>query len=393
MNSVTMPSSPPFAPGAKQVSRMEWIDHLRTFVIFLVVNLHACVTYSHVGGWYIKLPPEPPFAEKVPFLFWQGHLQAFFMGLLFFIAGYFAEKSIARKTRGQFIRDRLFRLGLPSLIFMVFIQTGVVWGILQKPKVESFSQLITLYQNYISSGRILAGTGPLWFAVALLIFSIAFALLPRPVTPVATKPAPRLPHVLIMCAIVIAATFLVRTVQPIGTNIFNMQLCFFPQYIAGFIAGIAAARHSWLRQLADTRLARGAFWFGVIGGPLFLAAVLYVGGPITGPDVMPYGGGWRWQALGLAAWEQSAGIAIGLGLLNLFQRRFNSASHLGRWLSDRAFAVYVLHTPILVALALGLESIHLSPVSGALLLTILGLTASYLAADIAKRIPGLRQIL
>ncbi len=33
------------------VSRMLWIDHLRMFVILLVVNMHACVTYSNLGGW------------------------------------------------------------------------------------------------------------------------------------------------------------------------------------------------------------------------------------------------------------------------------------------------------------------------------------------------------
>ena len=31
-------------------SRFAWIDNLRTLVIVLVVNMHACVTYSHVGG-------------------------------------------------------------------------------------------------------------------------------------------------------------------------------------------------------------------------------------------------------------------------------------------------------------------------------------------------------
>ena len=81
-------------------SRMDWVDNLRTAMIVLVVNMHACVTYSHVGGWFITLAPEPSLPEKIPFILWQAHLQSFFMGLLFFIASYFAEKSIVKKGAG-----------------------------------------------------------------------------------------------------------------------------------------------------------------------------------------------------------------------------------------------------------------------------------------------------
>jgi len=70
------------APSASsRAPRLTWIDNLRTFIILLVVNMHACVTYSHVGSWYITEEPEPPMPVKMTFLFWQGHLQAFFMGL------------------------------------------------------------------------------------------------------------------------------------------------------------------------------------------------------------------------------------------------------------------------------------------------------------------------
>ena len=49
-------------PSAPTV-RLPWIDHLRTLVVVLVVNLHACVTYSHVGDWYLKSEHEPALAS------------------------------------------------------------------------------------------------------------------------------------------------------------------------------------------------------------------------------------------------------------------------------------------------------------------------------------------
>jgi glucan biosynthesis protein C len=102
-------------------ARLPWIDHLRTAMIVLVVNMHACVTYSHVGDWYLMSEQEPTLAAKVPFIVWQSMLQSFFMGLLFFLAAYFAAGSLARRGRAGFVRERLVRLGLPTLLYMLVI--------------------------------------------------------------------------------------------------------------------------------------------------------------------------------------------------------------------------------------------------------------------------------
>ena len=63
------------------------------------------------------------------------------------------------------------------------------------------------------------------------------------------------------------------------------------------------------------------------------------------------------------------------------------------WLSDRAFAVYVFHAPVLVALTPLLRPAVGSPYGGAGLLTFVGLAASFLVADLARRVPGLNRIL
>ena len=97
-------------------SRFAWVDNLRTLMIVLVVNMHACVTYSHVGSWYRMEGAEPAMPVKIAFIFWQGHLQAFFMGLLFFLAGFFAQHSLERRGTRSFLQERWRRLGLPSLL-------------------------------------------------------------------------------------------------------------------------------------------------------------------------------------------------------------------------------------------------------------------------------------
>src|SRR4051812_14063408 len=94
-------------------SRVPWVDHLRTLVILLVVNVHACVTYSHVGDWYAMSEHEPTLVQKIPFILWEAHLQSFFMGVLFFVSAYFVYGSLRKKGPASFARERLVRLGLP----------------------------------------------------------------------------------------------------------------------------------------------------------------------------------------------------------------------------------------------------------------------------------------
>ncbi len=386
--------SPPSAP-----SRSAWVDNLRTLIIVLVVNMHACVTYSHVGGWYVNEDPEPALPVKIAFVFWQGHLQAFFMGLLFFLAGAFAHRSLRKRGSGPFLRERVVRLGLPSLFYMVVIHPFMVHVLLGYPHIPDRPSLLVLYGRYITSGRVLSGNGPLWFALSLLFFCTVLAgwrtLRGNAGTdgdPGTGTAPPNAFHLLGFGVLLVISTFLVRLAQPIGTNVLNFQLCFFPQYIAAFIVGVAAGRKGWLVPLADSRPARVAGWLGIIGGPLLLATVAWMGGPPPEKGPTQYDGGWHLAAFGLATWEQLSGLGIGLGLLAWFHRHADHTGRFAAWLSDRAFAVYVLHAPILVALTLILHPFGTNPFLRMLLLTVTGLIASFAVADLAKRLPGFRRI-
>ena len=377
-------------------SRLPWIDHLRTTAIVLVVNMHACVTYSHVGDWYMMADPEPTMAAKVPFIVWQGLLQSFFMGLLFFLAAYFAAGSLARRGPGGFVRERLVRLGLPALLYMLVIHPFILLGL--NPWNHDFGPPAAFYGRYLTSGRFLGSSGPLWFAVALLLFCLVLAAWKSALgsgrstlTPAAPAAAPSGKLLIGFALILGLGSFAVRLVQPIGTNILNLQLCFFVQYIAWFLAGLHAARHGWLATLAASPRARTAGWLALVGGPLVLLALLAGGARQAGVEA--FFGGMHWQAFGLALWEQLTGLGLALGALALFSRRGNNDSRAQRWLADRSFGVYVLHAPVLVALAILFRALPYHLYGLVVLLTIAGLVVSYGLADLARRIPGFRAIL
>ncbi|HTH50102.1 MAG TPA: acyltransferase [Candidatus Limnocylindria bacterium] len=378
-----MPASP---------SRSAWVDNLRTTMVLLVVNMHACVTYSHVGSWYINESPEPDLAVKMPFLFWQGHLQSFFMGLLFFLAGVFAPGACQRRGPGGFVRERLLRLGAPALLYMVLIHPFMVYVLLRQP---DWPPSLQLYGRYLTSSRVLSGSGPLWFAIALLLFSAVFAAWRtfRPAPANVETPPPRGRAVFGFALLLVSATFALRLWWPIDSSLFNMQLCFFAQYIAAFAVGVYAGRHGWLDAFASSSLPARAGWVALVGGPVLLLTVLVLGDRAKPGDFTVFKGGWHPQAFGLAAWEQLTGLGLALGALALFRRRVNFDGPGARWLSQHSFGVYVLHAPVLVALTPLLRPLPGGPFVKVPLLTVLGLVASYGLAWLARLVPGLRRIL
>jgi glucan biosynthesis protein C len=122
--------------------------------------------------------------------------------------------------------------------------------------ITPFIEFVELGNEYASFNiyGFLSGTGVMWFAVALFIFSLIYGvarlIVRRPVS--ARKHLkPSLVNAVILILIISVWAFLIRIVQPIGTSILNMQLCFFASYIILFVVGIIAYRNN---LFAATRL-------------------------------------------------------------------------------------------------------------------------------------------
>src|SRR5579871_5075636 len=119
----------PAAAAKEGANRLLYIDNLRWVMIMLVVSMHAAVTYSHLGSWYFMEDSKPSLPVTFTFATYQVFLQSFFMGFLFFIAGYFVPKAYDTKGAAKFLKDRAFRLGLPLLFFVFVLQPVAVYCI------------------------------------------------------------------------------------------------------------------------------------------------------------------------------------------------------------------------------------------------------------------------
>jgi fucose 4-O-acetylase-like acetyltransferase len=392
-------------------ARLLYIDNLRWVMIMLVVSMHAAVTYSHLGSWYYMEDRVVSAPETALFGTYQATLQSFFMGFLFFIAGYFVPGAYDTKGPGKFIRDRAYRLGLPLLFFVFILQPVAIYciGLFHGEDVAP-DGFTGLYRWYIRSGHWLGGTGPLWFCEALLIFCLGymvFRMLARPIATAAvphapaTTPAIARPHAtsapgkaLIWAVIILIAvlTFLVRFPWPNGTSFYNLQFCYFSQYVLYFAAGTLAFRGGWLSRFST---ADGKYWgrVALIGGLLFWAALLVLGGATKGA-LPAYKGGMHWQSLGMAFWESMTGTAISLYLLVMFREKFNRQGSAARFFSANAFAVYVFHTPILIAISRLVSPVQAPLLLKFLFLTFISLVVSYaLCSLLFRKLPLLRRIL
>ena len=393
---VAGPSRPP------QTTRLLFIDNIRWVMIMLVLSMHAAVTYSGVGSWYYTEGAAPGTTGLVVFVTYQAFLQSFFMGLLFFIAGYFVPGAYEKKGARRFLRDRAFRLGWPSLLYVFVIGPLTEYYVSGSWAGGSADRsFLREYGHYITRLRFPGGTGPLWFCVALLAFCCFYAgwrlLAGRTAAPYkrssgSPRSFPGTPVIIGFILLIAVASFFVRIPWPNGTSFYNMQFCYFPQYIAFFAAGTLAYRHSWLTTLSN---AAGRNW-GIAaraGGLVFWFSLLWLGGALSGHRG-DFSGGMHWQSFGLCLWEAFVGTGLSVFILVLFRQKFGRQGRWASYFSDNAFAVYVFHPPILIGITLAMAGLHWAPLLKFVLATLLCIAASFAFCSlIARRIPLLKRIL
>ncbi len=350
-------------------ARLLFVDNLRILLITLIMMLHLSITYGGAGGWYYK-ESEPDTISFVVLTWHNGTVAAFSMGLFFLISGYFTPGSYDRKGPRRFFKDRLLRLGIPILCYDFVIGPLMAYPLMQAGALEQGStlQFVGSYPEFLSVyySRFHVGTGPLWYVEALLIFA-GFYVLWRLLVKIPAYPVQeggKVPSNLIIVLFALAlgtVTFIVRIWLPIGWSFepLNFQFPFFPQYICMYVVGIVAYRHNWLMRIPDTM---GRFWFCIaLVFIVILFPALFVFGGALGGDITLFTGGLHWQCLAFALWEQSVCVAMIIGLVVLFRKRFNHQGRLTRAMSASSYTAYIIHAPILVLVALAIRNITLYP--------------------------------
>jgi glucan biosynthesis protein C len=354
--------------------------------------MHASDTYSPFGNWYYVDRQATSLGTKLFFGVYQSFLQAFFMAVLFFVAGYFSAAGHDRKGISSFVRDRFFRLGLPTLLYMLVIGPLTQYFLSRTWGTGGFMHQWLLH---LEDGEWLSETGPMWFCAALLIFSVIYGLIRR-----AGWIEPRIElggnagesvSIAAFTVIMAASTFLIRIAVTEDASVLNVHPGDFPQYALMFAAGAFGYRGGWIGGLSE----RFCIWWAgatlTLAVPLF-AVLLLFGGALQGQTAQ-YVGGFNPVSAGKCLWEALVCVGMGLLILIVYRRNFDRQNEAARWLSDNAFGVYLIHPPILIGFAILLRGFALHPVAKAAVLTALAAVGSFAASAFVLRKSPLRRII
>lgn len=145
--------------------RKYYIDNLRILLTTLVILHHLAISYGAPGMWYYQ-ETNQNLIVVILFTVLIVTNQAFFMGMFFMISAYFLQKSLEKKSKAVVLKSRLKRLGIPLLIFTLFLMPLTIFIVIRSNEDANLS----IYE-FLSSKNWLH-LDPLWFVGALLIFSL-----------------------------------------------------------------------------------------------------------------------------------------------------------------------------------------------------------------------------
>lgn len=367
----------------KAANRLFFVDHLRAALIILVVLHHlAFISLLSFEG----PADQSSLAFLLLLLLFLLVNQAYFMGLFFLISGYFTPGSFDRKGPASYLKGRLLRLGIPTLIYMFILSPIAGIGVIyQMPAAVTGITTPLTWQQYPT----LIGIGPMWFALMLLVFDFGYvtwrmATKNRVEHPATDPVTPTYRTIAAFILVLALANYLLRIVIPLGTYVFSFPtLSYLPQYISFFIIGIIALHRNWLQTIPNSM---GKWGFRVA---LVSTLILF---PLALSGKSAFLGAGYWPSGAYALWDSIFSVGMCLGLITLFRRFFDRPGRLGWFLSQHAYAVYVFHFPVVVLLALALRGIHLEALLKFGLAAIVGVPLCFAVAYLVRKIPFMSRI-
>jgi len=151
-------------------TRLFFVDHLRVALTTLVVVHHVSIIYAADFPFYYLEPDYHYILQILLLVMFQLVNQAYFMGFFFLISGYFTPGSFDRKGPVSYLKGRLLRLGIPTIIYMFILSPIAAIGFYQLPASLTGITTPLTWQQYPK----LVGIGPMWFAIMLLVFEFSY---------------------------------------------------------------------------------------------------------------------------------------------------------------------------------------------------------------------------
>jgi len=204
--------------------------------------------------------------------------------------------------------------------------------------------------------------------------------------------APSAGVIILFAATVGIVSFFVRTRLPVGWVLrpVGFQPAHFSQYIALFILGLIAYKNNWLNTLTFKTGKQLFFFFLFL---LMFFPVFYIIQTKFHTPGEWYSGGFHFQAILYAVWEQLIGFSIITALLVFGRELWNRSSPLLEKLSRYTFAVYIFHPLIVISVSLAVHNWNIDPALKLLVVAPVVVIGSFLLAALVVLLPGVKKVI
>lgn len=378
------------------------LAYLKATVIVLVVAFHSSLAYIVWASFdpMHYLQTNIPIVDTVRWLgldFFVHINNNYFMALMFFVSGLFIWPSLNRKGNKAFLWDRVYRLGVPFAVMVLFFMP-----IAQYPAYlvsgSDVGILAYLRQFYSIDGW---PSGQAWFVWVLLAFNVALvalvALIPGSVTALRWIGEATERHSLAFFFSLIVLTgipvvFTLYTFHPdnltwVHFGPFAIQLSRLALYFIYFLAAVGISIHGIDRGILTSDgllVRRWAFW--LLAGVASVALLLLVFGlsDRIPPSLLP---GVRGFAFVITC------ASLSFAMLALFLRFGNRPCAIFDSLQKNAFGIYVFHYVFVIWAQYLILTIPLPAVVKASIVFAVALAISWAISDAVRRVPAIGRFL
>lgn len=322
--------------------RLHALDNLRAHMMLLGVVFHVAINYSTGEPnlhWPFRDSTTSPLIAGLADI-----IHLFRMPVFFIVAGFFSALLIKRRSVKGFLANRLTRIGLPLLLFLlpvIWLCGNGLYAALTHMNDAPFSWLPPLQVPELNLHH-------LWFLYFLLIFYFAFSTLfigLRANTALRTRLQHLNRKLWHPCAPVMLGSLSGVCLFASGSAVIPAPLAFIPDpvllgyYFVFFLGGASLyLTGSPIQQLSG----RGRYWGTLMVTALmvFVAAEMVVLNPEAARSTrLSLAGG---IAQGIFAW------CLALIIMGSYIKRLNRASPLGRYFTDASYWIYLVHLPMAI---------------------------------------------
>ncbi len=378
----------PTPPTARNMA----LDRARTFLTIVVLIHHAVIPYTFFGHTDPK--------------FWIGFdavvlaNDSYFMAMFFLLSGLFVWPSLSHRKKGEFTRDRLWRLGFPFVVGALTIIPIAYYALVPRDSQIGFG---AFWWTMVTRGP--WPSGPIWFTWVLLVFGVIAGAIywraPESVDPINRLSQRGFTRPLDFFLVFLAVTALVYVPSRVffGPNdwfalgpiaVQKSRVLLYATYFA-FGIGIGAAHadrgvvgadgalpNQWRQWTAAAVIPYASLWL-----------LIYVKREILGnPPQLP---GWYEAAYGLAFATFSATMLF--AVLAIFLRFNRDGWSVFDLLRRDAYGIFLVHYMYVLWLHYWLFGFDIPAFAKASIALVLTLLLSWATSAALRQIPGANRVL